>query len=146
MIEPGKSRADRSRGLIAVTIAMLALVLLSVQLVRADQAQSAKQAKQESQDNETKPRTIPVSLNKGETYVISGFRGIAKIKVVENANALAVQSSAPGKIVLVGSDNGSWKLDVTLNSGEKVTYVMSVRAAGTPQGSLMPGAAPTVIP
>ncbi|GEM_PF-601640 len=146
MIKPDRSKADRSRGLIAVTIAMLAMMLLSVQLVHADQTQSAKQARQESQDKKAQPRTIPVSLNKGETYVISGFRGMAKIKVVENANTLAVQSSAPGKIVLVGSDNGSWKVDVTLNSGEKVIYVISVRAAGTPQGSLEPGVAPTVVP
>jgi len=141
MFERGASKLDRARGLIAITIVTLGLMLPSVQFVRAEQ-----QVQQDDQDQEAAPRVIPVSLNKGETYVISGYRGEAKIKVVENANALAVQTNEPGKIVLVGSDNGSWKFDLTLNSGEKVTYVVKVQAAAPPQGSLQPGAAPTVIP
>ncbi len=118
---------------------MLGLLLLSVQPVRADQAKPA------NQDQQAKRRIIPVSINKGETYVIIGFNGAAKIKVAENANALAVQTNQPGKIVLVGSDTGSWKFDLTLSTGEKVTYVVNVQAAGPPQGSLQPGSAPTVM-
>ena len=131
MIETGAPKANRGHGLIAVTMAMLGLLLLSGWPVRADQAER---------------RIIPVDIDKGETYVITGFRGAPKIKVVENSNALAVQTNAPNKIVLVGSDTGQWKFDLTLASGEKVTYVISVKAAGPPQGSLHPGSAPTVIP
>jgi hypothetical protein len=54
--------------------------------------------------------------------------------------------NAPGRIELVGADGGTWKLDVTLATGEEVTYVVTVKAAAPPQGSLNPVAAPTVIP
>ena len=133
MNEQGDSRAIWRRTLKPVAIAICALTLLAAQ--RSPAAQ-----------NDAKPRIIPVSLNKGETYVISGYRGKAKIKVIRNANALAVQTNEAGKIVLVGSDNGLWKLNMTLDSGERVAYVITVHAAGPPQGSLMPGAAPTGIP
>jgi hypothetical protein len=97
---------------------------------------------------EKERRKIPVTINKGETYVIADVsqkESAPGIKVAANPNALVVQN-APGKIVLVGADAGSWNLDVTLASGEKVTYVVSVKALGPPQGSLSPGSAPTAIP
>ena len=87
---------------------------------------------------EKERRKIPVTINKGETYVIADVsqkENAPGVKVAANPNALVVQN-APGKIVLVGADAGSWKLDVTLASGEKVTYEVSVKALGPPQGSL----------
>jgi hypothetical protein len=94
-----------------------------------------------------KRRIIPVTINKGQNYTISGVQeGAAPApKVVNNPNALVVQN-APGRIELVGADAGSWKINVTLDTGEKVTYVVTVKAAAPPQGSLDPVAAPTVIP
>lgn len=94
-----------------------------------------------------KRRTIPVTITKGQNYTIEGVMegGEPNPKVVDNPNALVVQN-APGRIELVGADAGSWKIKVTLPSGEKVTYLVTVKSSAPPQGSLAPGAAPTVIP
>ena len=101
-----------------------------------------------AQAKHAKRRTISVTIDKGETYVIEGVReGAAPgIKVAANPNALVVRTDAPGKIVLVGADTGSWNLVVTLATGEKVNYAVSVRALAPPQGSLAPASAPTAIP
>lgn len=94
----------------------------------------------------SKERIVSVTLAKGQTYTIHGVaNGAPAVKVVNNRNAMVVQH-APGRIVLVGAATGSWKLNVTMASGEKVIYEVNVKAAGTEQGSLVPGAAPTVMP
>jgi len=140
MIEPSKPKAKR-RGLIAVLIPLLGLWILIGGLAHAAQADSKKH-------KQAKRRIIAVALSKGATYTIGDVRkGSAPgIKVVSNPHALVVNTGAPGQIVLVGADTGSWNLDVTLASGEKVTYAVNVKAEAPPQGSLKPGSAPTVIP
>jgi hypothetical protein len=92
-------------------------------------------------------RIIPLTINKGQTYTIIGVKeGAAPgLKVVSNPNALVVQN-APGRIELVGADTGRWKINVALATGEKVTYVVTVKSDAPPQGSLVPGSAPTAIP
>jgi hypothetical protein len=114
----------------------LVLMMLPARLVWAAPAKHAKL------------RTIQVTIDKGETYVIEGVSKSAtpRIKVEANPNALVVRTDAPGRIVLVGADSGSWNLVVTLASGEKVNYAVSVKALGPPQGSLSPASAPTAIP
>jgi hypothetical protein len=94
-----------------------------------------------------KRRIIPVTINKGQNYTISGVEEGTAFgpKVVNNPNALVVQN-APGRIELLGADAGTWKINVTLATGEKVTYVVTVNAVAPPQGSLVPGTAPTTIP
>src|SRR6266849_594904 len=136
MIGRRESKANRGRNLIAVLMAALGLLLLSGRPVRAQEW--TKQDK--PQNKQAKRRIIPVTINKGETYVISDVSegGAPGIKPVANPDA-------PGKIVLVGADAGSWNLDVTLASGEKVTYQVSVKAEAPPQGDLNPGSAPTAI-
>jgi hypothetical protein len=143
MIEPGRSKANRGRNLIAVLMAALGLLLLSGRPVRAQEW--TKQDK--PQKKQAKRRIIPVTINKGETFVISDVSegGAPGVKPVSNPNALVVRTDAPGKIVLVGADAGNWNLDVTLASGEKVTYQVSVKALAPPQGDLNPGSAPTAI-
>ncbi len=101
-----------------------------------------------AQSSEPKRRIIPVTINKGENYTISGVKeseGAPATKVVANPGALVVQN-APGRIELVGADTGSWKIDVTLDTGEKVTYLVTVKSSGLPQGDLNPGTAPPSIP
>jgi len=98
-------------------------------------------------DSKAKRRVIPLTISKGQNYTISGIQAGAapSSKVVKNPNALVMQN-APGKIELVGADAGTWKINATLDTGEKVTYLVTVTAAAPPQGSLAPGAAPTVMP
>ena len=64
--------------------------------------------------------------------------------MVSNPNALVVQN-APGRIELVGADTGSWEINATLSSGEKVTYSITVKSDTNPQGDLNPGVAPPSI-
>jgi hypothetical protein len=94
-----------------------------------------------------KRRVIPLTINKGQNYTISGVKPGTQpgIKVLSNPHALVVQT-APGRIELVGADAGSWNLKVTLDTGEKVLYAITVNAGAPPQGNLAPGAAPTAIP
>jgi hypothetical protein len=94
-----------------------------------------------------KRRIIPLTIAKGQNYTINGIQegGSPTPKVVNNPNALVMQN-APGRIELVGADAGTWKINVTLDTGEKVTYLVTVKADAPAQGSLVPGAAPTVIP
>jgi hypothetical protein len=133
IIEEADANAG-SRRMLAIAVVMLALI--------AWNGLSALAAPPEA-----KRRIIPLTINKGQNYTISGAEDGAahSRKVVDNPNALVVYD-APGRIELLGADTGTWKIDVTLATGEKVTYVVTVNAAGPPQGSLVPGAAPTVIP
>lgn len=94
-----------------------------------------------------KRRVISVTINKGETYTISGLEKGTKTdsKAVANPNSLSVQPQPSGDIVLLGTEGGSWKIDATLASGEKVTYDVKVKAQAPPINSLEPGSAPTAI-
>ena len=133
MIQPCRTSANRRHGLMAALIATLGLLILNISLATAAEANH---------------RTVSISINKGETYTIDGVSKAAAtpgIKVTNNPNALVVNTDVPGKIVLVGADTGSWNLDVTLANGDKVTYAVNVKATAPPQGSLLPGAAPTAI-
>ena len=143
MIGRREPKANRGRNLIAVLMAVLGLLLLSGRPVRAQEW-----TKQDKPQKQAKRRIIPVTINKGETYVVNDVSESAKvgIKAVANPNALIVRSDAPGQIVLYGADAGSFNLNVTLASGEKVTYKVSVKALAPPQGDLTPGSAPTVMP
>ena len=97
MIGRRESKANRGRNLIAVLMAALGLLLLSGRPVRAQEW--TKQDK--PQNKQAKRRIIPVTINKGETYVISDVSegGAPGIKPVANPNALVVRTDAPGKIV-----------------------------------------------
>jgi hypothetical protein len=132
MIVEGSKTRPRTRQILAVALGMmLALVELSAVPAMADAARR---------------RIIPLTLSKGQNYTISDVKkGTAPgIKVVKNPNALVVQT-APGRIELLGADSGAWNIKVTLASGEKVLYAVSVKAQGPPQGDLAPGSAPTAI-
>ena len=143
MIGRRETEASRARKLIALLMAALGLLLLSGRPVRAQEWSKQDQP----QKKQAKRRIIPVTINKGETFVIDDVSegGAPGVKPVSNPNALVVRTDAPGKIVLVGADAGNWNLDVTLATGEKVTYQVSVKAEAPPQGSLDPGSAPTAI-
>lgn len=122
------------------TVALAIVALMGLVAASALAAAPAAKAK------EKKRRIIAITINKGQNVTITGVKQgtSAGPKVVNNPNALVVQN-APGRIELVGADQGVWKLNVTLATGEKVTYVVTVKALAPPQGSLAPAAAPTVL-
>jgi hypothetical protein len=126
--------------LIALTIVLVLLTLAAIALPQP--AADAKQANEVG-----KRRVISVTISKGETYTISGLEKGAKTdsKAVKNPNSLTIQPQPSGDIVLLGTEGGSWKIDATLATGEKVTYEVKVRAQAPPINSLAPGAAPTAM-
>jgi hypothetical protein len=133
MILPKTTEPYCGRKLIAAVIAVLGLWLFNSSFASAAEASH---------------RTVSVTINKGETYTIDGVSkktAAPGVKVANNPNALVVRTDVPGEIVLVGADAGKWNLDVTLASGEKVTYAVDVKSDAPPQGSLAPGSAPTTI-
>ena len=150
------SRGHNPRNLIVALTAALGLLMLTAiarpqatpqptpqATKEARHAKAAKHAKQAKQAE--KRRVIPVTIGKGETYTISGLEKGAKTdsKAVSNPNSLTVQPQSSGDIVLLGTEGGSWKIDATLASGEKVTYDVNVKAQAPPINSLTPGSAPT---
>lgn len=144
-------------GVVIATVALIVPCRAAAQATPTAQATPAAKAKAAKQAAPAKPaaqakepakeRVIPVSMAKGETYTIDGVakNGGPGVKVMDNPNALVVRTDAPGRIVLVGADAGTWRLNVTLDSGEKVIYEVNVTAIAQAQGSLQPGAAPTVM-
>ena len=130
--EGGRAKVRARRILAAWLAVMLSLTHMSVTAARAEAAQR---------------RVISLTINKGQNYTISGVKPGTQPggKVLSNPRALVMQT-APGRIELVGADAGSWNLKVTLDTGEKVLYAITVNASAPPQGNLSPGAAPTAIP
>ncbi len=89
-------------------------------------------------------RTVPVTISTGESYTISDVSPDATpgVRVVSNPSALVVHTDTPGKIVLQGNAAGSWDINVTLASGEKVTYTVEVTAPGAASAGASSAAAP----
>jgi hypothetical protein len=119
----------------------LMLVLLALIAIKGSSAFAAQT------ESKPKRRIIAVTINKGQNYTITGIEEgeTPTPKVVNNPNALVMQT-APGRIELVGADSGIWKINATLATGEKVSYLITVKAITPPQGTLVPGSAPTAIP
>jgi hypothetical protein len=155
----GRERNFRSlRNLIAAAMALVGLLTITTAArpqatvqptaLGTPGAKHAKAAKHPKVINHAeKRRVIAVTINKGDTYRISGLAKGAETdsKAGENPNALSIQPQPSGDIVLLGTEHGSWKIDATLADGEKVTYDVKVKAEAPPINSLTPGVAPTAI-
>jgi len=87
-------------------------------------------------DGRDSQRQIAVTLNPGETYVIKDLSAGATpaVHVMDNPNALIVNSERPGELALSGTAAGKWKIDVETAAGEKVTYKVNVGDGGSPAG------------
>jgi hypothetical protein len=154
-----KQRNLRSpRTVIAAATAVLGLLTMTAAAWPQDSLEPSPQATKEARHangakhtkeskRPEKRRVIPVTINKGETYTISGLEKGAKTdsKAGKNPNALSIEPQPSGDIVLLGTEGGSWKIDATLADGEKVTYDLKVKAEAPPINSLTPGTAPTAI-
>lgn len=91
--------------------------------------------------------TVSLSLQAGETYVISGLNpsSTPAVKVVDNPHALVVHAEEPGKLVLLGAEAGRWAVSVTRSDGQVVTYNVQVSSVATPGAPLEPGKSPAAI-
>jgi len=122
MVETTKKKVRHGRSLIAVAVAVFGFSILA--------------GRQAVASAET--RTVPITINTGEAYTIPDVSpdSTPGVKVVSNPSALVVQTDAPGKIVLLGAAAGSWDIDVTLASGEHVTYAVDVKPGESTKGPL----------
>src|SRR5271155_1405878 len=85
-------------------------------------------------DNNAARKVVFVTLNAGESYVISnlGKDTTPAVHVLENPHALIVNSDQPGEVVLVGTEAGQWTIDVTTAGGEELRYKVRVNAIANP--------------
>jgi pilus assembly protein CpaC len=119
MVELMRKKTYRGRKLMAVAVGAFGLLMVTGHPAPASET-----------------RTVPVTINTGESYVIQDVSkdSTPGVKVVSNPSALVVHTDAPGKVVLLGAAEGNWDIDVTLASGEKVTYAVDVKpVAGAKQ-------------
>jgi hypothetical protein len=72
-------------------------------------------------DGNDSGRQVAVTLNTGETYLIKDLSAGATpaVHVMDNPNALIVNSSKPGELALIGEAAGKWKIDVETAAGER---------------------------
>jgi Flp pilus assembly secretin CpaC len=122
MVEALRKKVCRGRSVMAVTVAFFGLLILA--------------GRQAAASAET--RTVPITINTGEAYTIPDVSpdSTPGVKVVSNPSALVVHTDTPGKIVLLGAAAGSWDINVTLSSGEKVTYAVDVKPGEGTKGPL----------
>jgi pilus assembly protein CpaC len=87
---------------------------------------------------------VPVSMNAGQTYVISDVKPGVKpsIQVVQNSNAFVTYDSPPGKLTILSAEAGRWIVTVTDTSDRAVNYDVNAFAAAKPGAPLTPGKAP----
>jgi Flp pilus assembly secretin CpaC len=93
------------------------------------------------------PTVMAVTLNAGEQYIIENVSttDTAAVKVVSNPQAMVVHNETPGKIVVLGAQEGEWKIEVKTSAGEPVTYDVTVKSAANPLAISSPSAAPPPI-
>jgi Flp pilus assembly secretin CpaC len=122
MVETTRKKMRHGRSLMAVAVGVFGFFILA--------------GRQAVASAET--RTVPITINTGEAYTIPDVSpdSTPGVKVVSNPSALVVHTDAPGKIVLLGAAAGSWNIDVTLASGEKVTYAVDVKPGESTKGPL----------
>ncbi len=114
-------KAISSRGFVYSLLGGMGLLMLSAGLTSGSDGRDAE-------------RQIAVTLNPGETYVIKDLSAGATpaVHVMDNPNALIVNSERPGELALSGTAAGKWKIDVETAAGEKVIYKINVDGAGSP--------------
>ena len=129
MVEMTRKKMRYGRSLMAVAIVFFGLLILA--------------GRQAVASAET--RTVPITINTGEAYTIADVSpdSTPGVKVLSNPSALVVHTDAPGKIVLLGAAAGSWDINVTLVSGEKVTYAVDVKPGESVKGPLAASANPS---
>jgi Flp pilus assembly secretin CpaC len=96
-------------------------------------------------DSNTK---LTLTLNAGETYVIDGLSPDTppNVTVLDNPQALVLNSRVPGKLMLVGTEAGRWEVQTRRANGQAVTYEVKVNSIGHPfNDPLAPGKSPAAL-
>jgi hypothetical protein len=90
-------------------------------------------------------KTVDVRLEAGHTYVIDQLsrNAAARISIIDNPNALVVNSGLPGELMLVGAEAGRWEIIAERANGQQVTYDVRVTSIARPfSNPLAPGKLP----
>ncbi|MGH7880868.1 MAG: hypothetical protein ACREQD_15435, partial [Candidatus Binataceae bacterium] len=75
-------------------------------------------------------RVVAVTLNAGETYVITdlGADNTPAVHIIDNPQALIVHTDRKGQIVLLAAAAGEWAFDIKNADGQPMTYRIKVKA------------------
>ncbi len=113
----------------------VALLVFSAASVRAAQVKSVSD-------------WIPVSMNAGETYLISDIKPGThpSFRIAQNPNAfVSYDNSPPGKLTMLSAAAGRWIVTVTNNSDREVSYDLNSFAVSKPGAPMSPGNAPASV-
>jgi Flp pilus assembly secretin CpaC len=91
---------------------------------------------------------IPVSMNAGETYLISDIKPGThpSFRIAQNPNAfVSYDNSPPGKLTMLSAAAGRWIVTVTNNSDREVNYDLNSFAVAKPGAPMSPGNAPASV-
>lgn len=85
-----------------------------------------------------------ITLNAGETHVIDNLSpdSIPGVTIISNPHAMLLHDEAPGKLVILGAEEGKWEVSVKRKDGEKVTYDITVHSIEDWSNGPNPGKAP----
>jgi pilus assembly protein CpaC len=91
---------------------------------------------------------IPVSMNAGETYLISDIKPGThpSFRIAQNPNAfVSYDNSPPGKLTMLSAAAGRWIVTVINNSDREVSYDLNSFAVAKPGAPMSPGNAPASV-
>lgn len=88
--------------------------------------------------------TQSITLNAGETRVIDNLspESIPGVKVISNPHAMLLHNDVPGKLVILGAEEGKWDVSVKRTDGQTVTYSVTVHSIEDWKNGPHPGKAP----
>ncbi len=91
---------------------------------------------------------VPVSMNAGETYLISDIKPGThpSFRIAQNPNAfVSYDNTPPGKLTMLSAAAGRWIVTVTNNSDRQISYDLNSFAVARPGAPMSPGIAPASV-
>jgi Flp pilus assembly secretin CpaC len=86
----------------------------------------------------------PITINRGETWVIHGVdpNSEPEVRSIDNPNALVLSREPSGDVVVLGADPGSETIRVAMIGGGTSSYTVTVKSIIDPNNRLAPATMP----